>query len=227
MARIVSISSVKKNFLKKIESNKKLIEVSQSVMSNKGNGLRQKHIEQIRGLAFMSIVASWEEFLEDCMVRYLKGEVKHPANTAISKLGRLNSLDTAYKILGGFKFNSSVDYLKFTNLSDVAKMADTYFTKHPFQFTPEEIDTLKNISIIRNRAAHNSEKCKNSFNKLVVKYLAGGVSGYSVGLFLDGAPNTHIFSSNQLTEFQTNNISKNFYAFIFVLEKLANKIAPV
>ena len=233
MSRTVSISSVKKDFIKRVESSVALVKISkQNQSSRNGDGLKQKHVEQIMGLAFMSIIAAWEDFLEGCMVRYLKGRIVNPPNVVKSKLGELSGLDMAYKIIGGFSFERKKEYLKFSDLKSVKQMAEVYFIIHPFSPTDHEINLVKYMSIIRNRIAHNSEKARLEFNSVSKKFLnleksANLPQGWSVGVLLSRQPSTPVFTNSQVKNFKQAKISNNFEAFIFILKELANKFAPV
>jgi hypothetical protein len=45
----------------------------QKVRPSNNPGIHPKHSNQVIGLAFMGLVASWEEFIERSLVRYLTG----------------------------------------------------------------------------------------------------------------------------------------------------------
>lgn len=225
MSRAVSINNIKKAFEKKITTNVALVNTSRKLQSTNSKGLKPKQVEQITGLAFLSIMAGWEDFIEGCMVRYLKGNIANSSGRIQSKLGHLSDLNLAYKILGGYKFERGKDYLNFSDLKQVEDMANVYFKIHPFHPTADEKDLVKNMYIIRNHIAHNSDKAKNKFHDLSKKYLNKKElsQGWSVGQLLLKEPKTSLgFTQSQVNNLKVKN---NFEAFIYILQNLSNKFA--
>lgn len=71
----------------------------QRVHPNAPNGIHPKHVRQVVGLAFMGVIAAWEEFLERTLVRYVAGATTDSGHAATPKFGRATSISHAYELL--------------------------------------------------------------------------------------------------------------------------------
>lgn len=188
-------------------------------------GIHPKYIRQVVELAFMGVVASWEEFLEMVLVRYVAGAKTGAGYQPTPKHGRAQSLKHAYQILSNSaKFNPSKDYLKVTDPSWVTNQADFLFSSHGFSDVKTKSVLLGHASSIRNRVAHSSEKCRVDFKDTALYFLqpANGrlKQGYGAGDLLETQVLRHF--GQQSIQAQHS----HFSAFVELYKSLANKIVP-
>lgn len=134
--------------------------------------LHSKHVRKVVELAFMGVVSSWEEFLERTFVRYLAG-AESSNFKPILKVGRADNLKHSYQLLAGEpKYDSAKDYLKVSEPKWVLMKAKFYFKDgKPYDVLDRENDRLLDANKIRNRVAHSSQKCKNDFKEVAIKFL--------------------------------------------------------
>lgn len=223
------LSHVRDSFLAEIGTARGLVAAVQSlpqkVHPNAPNGIHPKHVRQVVGLAFMGVIAAWEEFLERTLVRYVAGAATNSGYTATPKFGRARDISHAYELLSqDANYDSQKHYLKVSDARWVWRTADFFFSRHCYGLLTSKSDLLTNANRIRNRVAHDSDKCKADFKTSAVWFLqpANGnlTRGYSPGaLLLETA--TRNFG-NQLN---AANLS-HFEAYMRVFESLANGIVP-
>ena len=137
----------------------------------------------------MAMVASWEEFLERALVRYVAGAKAKNGYAPTAKFGLANTISHAYALLSG---NSNYDplkhYLKVTDTKWVKNNADYFFRQHSFSTLQAHAALLDHATTIRNRVAHSSEKCRADFKTTALFFLnpANGklTNGYMPGNLL-------------------------------------------
>jgi hypothetical protein len=135
-------------------------------------GLHPKHARQIVELAFMAMVAAWEEFLEQVLVRYVAGAATANGYRPTPKYGLANSIQHAYELVSqDSRYDPLKDYLKVTDPKWVRQRADFFFAVHPFGALQAKTDLLKHATSIRNRVAHESDKCKRDFKESAIYFL--------------------------------------------------------
>ena len=188
-------------------------------------GIHPKHVVQIVELAFMGIIAAWEEFLERTLVRYVAGARTDRGYSPTHKHGRANSLQHGYKILSrDVNYDPKKHYLKVSDPKWVTTIASFYFRSHPYVSLESKAGLLKKANSIRNRIAHDSEKCKSDFRKAAVFFLEppGGVlkQGSGPGALLQEKVQRH-FSEQTIHVGRTH-----FQAYVELYETLAKKIVP-
>jgi len=134
--------------------------------------LHSKHVRKVVELAFMGVVASWEEFLERTFVRYMAGAETSNLKPTL-KVGRADSLEHSYQLLAEDpNYDSAKDYLKFSTPKWVIMKAKFYFKEaKPYDVLHGETDKLLNANKIRHRVAHSSRKCKADFKEVAIKFL--------------------------------------------------------
>ena len=167
------------------------------VNPNAPAGIHPKHQLQVVELAFMAMVASWEEFLERALVRYVAGAKAKNGYAPTPKFGQANNIAHAYALLSG---NSNYDplkhYLKVTDTKWVKNNADYFFRQHPFSVPHVQTVLLEHATSIRNRVAHSSEKCRADFKATALAFLQPPngklTKGYMPGNLLL-APVTQLF----------------------------------
>jgi hypothetical protein len=187
--------------------------------------MHPKHVRQIVELAFMGIVSAWEEFLERSLVRYVVGAQTSKTYAPAHKYGSANTIGHAYELLSQKSdYDSQRHYLKVTDLRWVRQMADFFFRQHPYGCLENNSDLLKHGSSIRNRVAHDSDKCKADFRETTIHFLQPQngklTQGYSPGNLLMDTVQRHF--GPQAT--QSGHTHFNAYADLY--ESLAKKIVP-
>ena len=188
-------------------------------------GLHPKHSGQIMGLAFMGLIATWEEFLERTLVRYRTGAKTDGGYAPQLKIGRANSLAHAYELLSlNPNYRPESSYLKVTDVRWIQRIADFYFLNHPYGCLGNSSQLLKQANRIRNRVAHDSTKCKAEFKDAVVFFLnpTGGTlkQGYGPASLLRESVQAH--SGAQAVTAGVN----HFDAYVGLFRHLAGRIVP-
>lgn len=187
--------------------------------------LHPKNAEQVVELAFMAVVAAWEEFLERTLVRYLAGAQAQGGYSPTPKYGRANSIQHAYELLSQDpSYDPAKHYLKVTDSKWVRSSADFYFSNHPYQCLQTKADLLRHASFIRNRVAHASEKCRVDFKTSAIYFMHYANNTLPQGLTpgkLLVTPVRRHFGQPAIQ----NGLS-HFHAYLDLYESLANSIVP-
>lgn len=129
-------------------------------------------------LAFMNLVAGWEDFVEACFVRYLTGSMSPNGWTPDTRLSACKNLRHAYSLIAGSgNFDATKQYLNWSSWSEVESRATVFFTGgKPFTALSQmQKLRLKDAQVIRNRIAHSSPKCREDFKRVARHFL--GLSG--------------------------------------------------
>lgn len=173
----------------------------------------------------MGLVASWEEFLERALVRYVAGVSTTSGYAPTPKFGIATDLNHAYQILSrDAGFNPDVNFLKVTDPKWVDSTADFIFSSHPFGILHANIWLLSCASDIRNRVAHESRKCKIAFKKTAIAFLQPTNNtlsqGFGPGALLEGPVLRH-FPQRAIQ----GGLS-HFDAYCAFFERLAKHIVP-
>ena len=172
------VDHLRESFIKDIDSAKNLVLKVKSVAGINPNSstprIHVKHAQRVTELAFMGVVASWEDFLEQVLVRYLAGAKTDSGYQPSLRIGVTASISHSYEIImGDPKFNPYKNYIGFGSPNDVLNVAKLYINHgQPFQNAMNpKIEMLKNAVKIRNRTAHSSTKCINDFVETARKML--------------------------------------------------------
>ena len=174
--RPANVNRVRSEFIEELDRAAALVDAikvipSQVRRSNKP-GLHPKHKRQVIELAFMGMVASWEEFVEQALVRYLSGAETKKGRKPRLKAGRADSIQHAYELLSlDPNYNPEKSYLKISDPNWICRVCDFYFSSHRFGCLREKSDLIKHANAIRNRVAHNSRKCKAEFKSTALHFL--------------------------------------------------------
>lgn len=223
------LTHVRDSFLKEITTARGLVatmlSLPQQVHPNAPNGIHPKHVRQVVGLAFMGVIAAWEEFLERTLVRYVAGATADSGYTATPKFGRAQDIAHAYELLSQDpNYDPLKHYLKVSDARWVWRTADFFFAHHHYGLLTSKADLLTNANRIRNRVAHDSDKCKADFKTAAVWFLQpvnGQLTrGYSPGELLLATATRNF--GNQIN---AANVS-HFEAYMRMFESLANGIVP-
>ena len=223
------VEHTKNRFLREVASARGLVSaitsIPQQVHPNSPAGLHPKHVRQVVELAFMGLVASWEEFLELSLVRYVAGGNTGSGYKPVPKFGLANDIAHAYELLSRDPtYNPLKHYLKVTDIKWVRNSADFFFQTHTFSSLVTKTDLMSNATSIRNRVAHSSIKCRADFKASVIYFIspAGGKlkQGYTPG---------DLLLSTAVRHFGPAVIAKkvsHFEAYAMLYEELAQKIVP-
>lgn len=170
----VSIKSVRKNFESAIETALRIYApvrhdcVWNHESINEGT-FHPRVAYKVVGLAFLSIVAAWEEYLESSFLRYMAGAKSESSYSPKLRIGKCQDATHSLQVLTGTK--NPQDAARFTRWSDYAwvlSRAEIYFVKsEPYsRIPPLYQDRIRDAQIIRNRVAHSSSKARNQFKTM-------------------------------------------------------------
>lgn len=192
---------------------------------NAANGIHPKHFIQVVELAFMGVVAAWEEFLERTLVRYVAGASTDSNYSPSNKYGKANTISHAYELLSqDANYGPQKHYLKVSDPRWVWRTADFFFNSHPYSCLSTSADLIKKSNLIRNRVAHGSGKCKKDFKVTAIWFLQPANNqlkqGYGPGALLVAQVQRH-FGQQAI-----NNADSHFVAYLNLYETLSNQIVP-
>ena len=199
--------------------------VPSSVKASTSPTLHQKYKVQVVELAFMAIVAAWEEYLEATLIRYVAGAKTASGYAPTPKFGIASNIGHAYQVLSGkTTFNPESDYIKASDAAWVRSKANFVFSSHPYNCLTPRAQQLSAANTIRNRVAHASIKCKAEFKTVALQLLALPVNGKLKQSFTAGnlllVPTTANFGA----AIPAN--SNHFNAFVHIYTHLAHTIVP-
>ena len=229
VGRPAKVEHVRKEFFAELDRAETLVEAMTNLPTKFGRstkpGIHPKHRGQVIELAFMGIVASWEEFLEQTLVRYLTGAQTKKGNLTKLKAGRADTIQHAYELLSlDPNYNPDKSYLKTSDPRWMLRICDFYFSTHPFDCLRNKIELIRHANTIRNRVAHNSTKSKAYFKLTALYFIrfSGNTlsKGYGPGALLQAAVQRH-FGPEAIAEEQTH-----FAAYVELFEDLATEIVP-
>lgn len=229
MGRPPKVDHVRDAFIHEINTARNLVQAIDTLPRKSGKttnpGIHPKHVKQVVELAFMGVVAAWEEFLERILVRYVAGAQCNSGYSPTHKYGSGNNLNHAYELLSQSpNYDPQKDYLKVSDPRWVWRTADFFFSSHPFGNLSNKSDLLKKANILRNRIAHESEKCKSDFKKAVIWFLQPANNqlkqGYGPGALLTAPVQRHF----PQPVIQAN--TTHFEAYMSLYEGLANDLVP-
>jgi hypothetical protein len=153
--------------------------------------LHPSQAHKIIELSFLNLISGWEEFVENIFVRYLVGASSLSNYSPILRIGKCNTINHAYELLSlSYGFTPEKNRLNLGNTKEIIKKAKILFESgKPFsKISENQLAVLQDCYIIRNRIAHSSRKCNDSFKNLALKYLNiknGKLPpGFSVGKLL-------------------------------------------
>jgi hypothetical protein len=156
------------------------------------NPLHPKQARRVVGLAFLSLVAAWEDFVQAVFIRYMAGVPSPGGYRPDLRLGPCGTLRHAAEILTGRPgFDLANRYLSWTKWSEVTSLASLHFVKgRPFSnINTDLVQALNDGHVIRNRVAHSSRKAREDFLEVARRFLglagsAKTAQGYDVGTLL-------------------------------------------
>lgn len=227
--RPAKVDHVRNDFISSVDQSIALVRAIKAlptkVRTTNATGLHPTYVDQVVSLAFMGIVASWEEFLERTAVRYLTGAETGSGYQPKLKYGKADTIKHAYELLSlDSDYKPDKSYLKVTDTKWLRRVADFYFSSHPYSALQNNTDLLKNANKIRNRVAHDSTKCKADFKAAAIWFLQPAndtlTQGYGPGRLLQAPVQRHF--GNAAVQ---KNLS-HLEAYVEFYKRLAKKIVP-
>jgi len=184
--------------------------------------------EKVVGLAFLSMVAAWEEFIEELFIRYLSGAASEAQFAPRPMIGLCKSRGHSLQVLSALAKPHDA-HLRWADMAWVKDLASIYFEDGaPFWLISGRFEErLKDAQVIRNRVAHHSRKARLRFKRIANK-LRGAPdtaplpTGYSPGLLLTEDP-TGAFDTAWVQQQSSDDL---FVAFAHMYLALADLLAP-
>ena len=227
--RPAKVDHVRDAFLSEIAAATSLVSAMQAlptkVRPSNNPGIHPKYVGQVVELAFLGVVASWEEFIERSLVRFLTGARTNSGYRPTLKAGKADTIQHAYELLSlDPDYKPDRSYLKVSDPKWVRKVADFYFSVHSFSALQNASDLVKHANAIRNRVAHDSTKCKADFKATAIHFLqpANGQlkQGYGAAALLQAPVQRH-FGQQAIQQNKTH-----FIAYCDFFRDMASKIVP-
>lgn len=187
------VDHVRESFLRDTESARDLIvavrDISAIRRRDDGPKLHPEQARRVFELAFLGMISSWEEFLEQSFVRYLAGATFGNNSGPTLRVGKSSSIAHSYHLISGDPtFDPSRSYSRFSDPKWVIAMSKNYFELGA-PYAPQlhaNLDILQHAIKLRNRVAHNSTKSREDFKQSALQHLgrpnnSSLPQGYSVG----------------------------------------------
>ncbi len=228
--RPAKVDHVREAFISKIDSATSLVTAVKTLPTktrpSNNPGIHPKYVGQVFELAFMGLVASWEEFIERSLVRYLTGAQTNSGYKPALKFGKADTIKHAYELLSlDPDYKPERSYLKVSDPRWVRRVADFYFSRHSYSVLQNASDLIKHANSIRNRVAHESTKCRSDFKATAIHFLhpAKGQlkQGYGAASLLQAPVQRH-FGQPAINQNKTH-----FEAYCYFFKELAVKIVPI
>ena len=233
MGRKPQLKSIKKEFVRIVESatNLAFVVYPYTLKENIYEGIQgwepihpaQAH--KVIALSFMQIVAAWEQFIQDCFLRYMMGASSPSGYKPVLRIGPCQSLLHAGQVITGkadFKFEK--DIVSWSSWKLVTERSKIYFQGgRPFtDLRQPAIQRLSNAFDLRNRVAHNSRKSIERFKIVAREHLclppnSGLRRGFTVGELLTKSP--QLFCD-------TYDPNIYFLAYAILFSEMADTITP-
>ena len=226
------VDHIRKAFVRSIESAESLY---QSVRGLEGinpasrqRSLHSKHVRRVVELAFMGVVAEWEEFLEQTLVRYMAGARCDNGYAPKIRLGYADSITHAYQLIAHDpKYDPSRGFIALSSSKATLDLATLFFENgEPYKSAlAVKRDRLADAVHLRNRIAHSSTKVRQDFKQTALRFLNRGEDGklsqgYRVGDLLLTEAERHFgedVAQREITFFQ---------AFMEMFTELSQNIVP-
>lgn len=192
MGRRVEVDHVRDKFLASLDSGLRLYEAVQKVAAISPRAatprLQVKQTHRVVELAFLGMMASWEQFLEHTTVRYMVGARTRSGYSPRLRMAKCESLDHAYRVYGADPgYDPHRQYMDWRNPRVVIDHAKLFFYQgQPYAGALGTFaDRLADANKIRDRVAHASTKAGSDF-KNVARRLRGSNlhQGYRPGNLL-------------------------------------------
>jgi hypothetical protein len=164
------------------------------------NPYQPRVAQKVVGLAFLSIVAAWDEFVEQLFLGYMAGGGNRSGYSPTLAVGPCRNRSHATRVLGAAGGGDPHRLLRWSDWTWVNHVASVYFRNGaPFSSLSELMtERLGDAQIIRNRVAHDSLKARRQFKRCVNSLLGTPLDsplrrGFSPGEFLANTAREHQF----------------------------------
>jgi hypothetical protein len=151
--------------------------------------------QKVVGLAFLSGVTAWDEFIEHLFLGYMAGDQDRSGYAPTLILGPCRNRSHAVRVLGAVGAGDPQRLLRWSDWSWVTHVASVYFRAgEPFSRVKESlVSRFRDAQVIRNRVAHHSANARRQFKKCVNALLGQSKNqplprGFSPGEFLACIP---------------------------------------
>lgn len=187
---------------------------------------------KIIGLAFLSMIAAWEDFISQAYLGYLCGYPSPNGSSPVLRIGKCQNKSHALLVAAGDpNYREAERKVRWGNIRWVKALSIIHFTSsNPFsRITESEIYWIELGVTMRNRVAHNSEKSKSNFKDAMNKLFSEPKnsplpSGYSPGQFLilltDSLPKLKELSTDE------QHWGDVFEGYTSLFVRLSNKLCP-
>lgn len=190
--------------------------------------LHTEHVRRVVELAFMGVIGSWEEFLEQTLVRYIAGAKCDGGYKPSLRLGKASSIQHAYHLITADPhFEPTSRFIALSHPSTTIDLAKLFLEGgRPYAVAlQKKTDRLLDAVRLRNRIAHSSTKSREDFKLTARSFLNLGThgkltKGYRVGDLLTASAQRHfglVAATQQKTYFE---------AFMMMFADLAEQIVP-
>lgn len=127
----INVDACREDFLYQVDISRRILETVVplgAVKITKGKNIHFTHVNRIIELGFMSVIAAWEEFLEQTMVRYLTGAQSRSGFAAPLKIGGCANIADAFEVLSlNPKYDRKRDFVSWTSPREVRMRAEFFF----------------------------------------------------------------------------------------------------
>ena len=199
------------------------------------NPYQPRVAQKVVGLAFLSCVSYWEQYLEDIFLAYMCGAKDVEGNGPQLLLGPCRSRSHALQILGAA--NGPGDPSRSLRWSDFkwVKHVASLFFKDGKPFTDVENEVVARLfdaNDIRNRVAHDSAKARLQFKRVANRLRGFDVStplprGFSPGELLATVAPPDSFGKLQWLASDDHHWDDIFENFIMMYFNLAEFLTPI
>jgi len=163
--------------------------------------------QRIVGLAFVGIVAGWEDFLQQTFLRYMTGSASPNGASPRLLLGPCRSLFHAQQVLaGGLDVSNAEKRQKWNDYKWVERTAAVFFCNgDPFRMTDVHVTKRIETAVkIRNRVVHNSAQAKKQFKAAANQVMGQAANaplprGFSPGRLLTLPGGNALFPSDWMS----------------------------
>lgn len=188
---------------------------------------------KIIGLAFLSALAAWEDFLSEIFLGYMCRYRAPNGFAPVLKCGPAKNRVHAISVLTGEQNSREAERrTRWNSAHWIIGVAKIHFLGgEPFSgMSPAVIQHLDWATTIRNRAAHNSAKAKGQFKSVANQLLNRSSNspldrGFSPGqLLIDDAADT--FPCKELVDYDDLGWNDNFQAYISLFCEESRRLVP-
>lgn len=193
----------------------------------------QPNVEaKIVGLAFLSAVAAWEDFISNIYLGYLSGYRAPNGYTPELQAGKASNKSHALLLAAGeYNLREAERRMRWGSFRWVRSLSKVHFKAGNLFETvgDSDIEWLDLAVIIRNRVAHNSVKSKQLFKEAVNKLIgepkctplpSGFSPGWLLTSLLESHPKLKILSSDE------HNWDDLFEGYITLWCRIAEHLCP-